>query len=94
MNVAQSFIISLGVGSTLTMANYFVGAGQLTVGGFVMFNSYNLQIYAPLGFLGALWRFIRQNMVDVEQVLNLMELDTKIPEVARPIKANVRFAEI
>ena len=29
----------------------------------------------PLAFLGTLWRIIRQAMVDVEQVLNLLEVD-------------------
>ena len=73
LNVSQSVVICLGLGGTLCLAHYFLGEGDLTVGGFVMFNSYNLQIYAPLSFLGTLWRFIRQNMVDVEMVLNLLE---------------------
>ena len=59
-----------------------------------MFNSYNLQIYNPLGFLGSLWRWIRQNMVDVEQVLNLFEQNEKIPEAENPIVANIKLAEI
>jgi len=51
---------------TLALAYWFTLDKQLTIGGFVMFNSYNIQIYTPLGFLGSLWRWIRQNMVDVE----------------------------
>jgi ATP-binding cassette, subfamily B, heavy metal transporter len=66
LNISQSFIICVGLGSTLALANYFLINGELTVGGFVMFNSFNIQIYLPLGFLGTLWRWIRQNMVDVE----------------------------
>jgi len=55
-----------------------------------MFNSYNLQIYAPLGFLGTLWRWIRQNMVDVEQILNMLEINERIPESENPIKAEIK----
>ena len=66
INISQSFVISIGLATTLYLANYFLGINELTVGGFVMFNSYNLQIYIPLGFLGTLWRWIRQAMVDVE----------------------------
>lgn len=66
LNISQSFVISIGLATTLSLANYFLGINELTVGGFVMFNSYNLQIYIPLGFLGTLWRWIRQAMVDVE----------------------------
>ena len=66
------------------LANYFISLGNLTIGGFVMFNSYNLQIYTPLSILGTLWRWVRQSMVDVEQVLNLLEADEMIPEIEKP----------
>ena len=78
LNITQSLVISIGLGSTLYLANWFMMEDKLTVGGFVMFNSYNLQIYAPLGFLGTLWRWVRQNMVDVEQILNMLEINEKI----------------
>jgi len=42
VNVAQSFIITLGIGTMLTVAYYFFTEGKLTVGEFVMFNAYNL----------------------------------------------------
>jgi len=54
-----------------------------------MFNGYNMQIYVPLGFLGTLYRWIRQNMVDVEQVLNLLEVDDRISEIEEPVKADI-----
>ena len=59
-----------------------------------MFNSYNIQIYTPLGFLGTLWRWIRQNMVDVEQVLNLLEANERIPEPENPVPSNVTKGQI
>jgi len=78
----------------LTLANYFIETDRLTIGGFVMFNSYNLQIYGPLGFLGTLWRWIRQNMVEVEQVLNLLDINERIPENENAEKANIKVAQI
>jgi ATP-binding cassette subfamily B protein len=94
LNIVQALVIAVGLCSTLTLANYFFETDRLTVGGFVMFNSYNLQVYMPLGFLGTLWRWIRQNMVDVEQVLNLLEQNERIPEVENPIKADIKQATI
>ena len=44
--------------------------------------------------MGSLWRWIRQNMVDVEQVLNLFETNERIPEIAEPIPANISNGEI
>ena len=94
LNIIQAFIISLGLVSTLMLATYFVSLNNLTVGGFVMFNSYNLQIYTPLAILGSLWRFVRQSMVDVEQVLNLLEADEKISEEEKPEPCNVSKGQI
>jgi len=94
LNVSQSLVICLGLGGTLCLAHYFLLEEELSIGGFVMFNSYNLQIYAPLSFLGTLWRFIRQNMVDVEMVLNLLEVDERIPEAEHPVEADVRKGDI
>ena len=94
LNISQTTVICLGLGLTLSLANYFISEQRLSVGGFVMFNSYNLQIYMPLSFLGTLWRFIRQAMVDVEQVLNLLEVDEKIPEVDNPIPSKISRGEI
>lgn len=59
-----------------------------------MFQQYNLQIYTPLGFLGTIYRWIRQAMVDVEQVLNLLEIDNRIVESTKPEKVNIKGGEI
>ena len=42
-------------------------------------------MYAPLNFLGTFWRLIRQSMVDVELVFELLEIDERIKEVENPI---------
>lgn len=42
LNIAQAFAICLGLGSTLCLAIRFLEVDELTVGGFVMFNSFNL----------------------------------------------------
>ncbi len=72
LNIVQAFVIAIGLLTTLMLANNFLSRNLINVGTFVMFNSYNNQIYQPLGFLGTLWRFVRQYMIDVEQVLNLL----------------------
>ena len=59
-----------------------------------MINTYILQMYAPLGFLGTFWRFIRQAMVDVEMVFELLEVDEKIKEVEEPISSDIKRGEI
>lgn len=64
------------------------------VGDFVIINTYILQIYAPLNFLGTFWRFIRQSMADVELVFELLEIDETIKETKRPLPPSIRGGEI
>lgn len=48
-------IINIGLLSVLLLAQYHVSEKTLTPGDFVMFITYNMQIYMPLSFLGFLW---------------------------------------
>ena len=59
-----------------------------------MINTYILQMYAPLGFLGTFYRFIRQAMVDVELVFELLEVDEKIKEVDNPLPPQISKGEV
>lgn len=61
---------------------------------FVVFNTYILQIYFPLGFLGTFWRFIRQSWTDIELVLDILAVDQSIKESENPIEANIHSGEI
>ena len=72
LNVVQTIITCSGLAATLLLANWYLQNDQLTVGDFVMFNSYILGVYNPLGQLGRLWKQIKKGMVDVEEVLNLL----------------------
>lgn len=64
------------------------------VGDFIMINTYILQMYAPLNFLGTFWRFIRQAMADVELVFELLEIDEAIKEPRAPQKSDISTGEI
>ena len=59
-----------------------------------MINTYILQIYAPLNFLGTFWRFIRQSMSDVELVFEHLEIDETIKESRNPLPASIHGGEI
>lgn len=59
-----------------------------------MLNSLIIQMYMPLGILGTMWRFIRQSMVDVEMVLELLEVDEIIKEPEHPLSPRIFAGEI
>lgn len=51
-------------------------------------------MYAPLNFLGTFWRFIRQSMVDVEMVFELLEVDESIKDPKKPVPLSIKGGEI
>ena len=74
LNVAQTFIIMLGITIMLVMSAYGIRNGDINVGGFVVINAYMLQLYQPLNFLGSVYREIRQALTDMENMFSLLEV--------------------
>jgi ATP-binding cassette subfamily B protein len=73
LNFGQSFLITSGLVIVMVMAAFGVQNGQLTVGDFVMVNAYMIQITMPLNFLGTVYREIRQSLVDMGEMFDLLE---------------------
>jgi ATP-binding cassette subfamily B protein len=82
LNAGQSLIITAGLVAVMVMAARGVQAGALTVGDFVMVNAYMIQITLPLNFLGTVYREIRQALIDMDAMFDLLEQPAEI--VDRP----------
>ena len=78
LNFGQSVIITIGLVIVMVMAAIEVQNGTLTVGGFVMINAYMIQITVPLNFLGTVYREIRQALVDMGQMFDLLEQPSEV----------------
>ncbi|WP_409202586.1 ABCB family ABC transporter ATP-binding protein/permease [Sulfitobacter sp. S223] len=78
LNFGQSLIITVGLVAVMVMAALGVQNGTLTVGDFVMVNAYMIQITVPLNFLGTVYREIRQALVDMGQMFDLLEQPAEI----------------
>ena len=72
LNFGQSFLITCGLIGVMVLAAIGVQKGSLTVGDFVMVNAYMIQITVPLNFLGTVYREIRQSLVDMGQMFDLL----------------------
>ncbi|KAL5110602.1 ATP-binding cassette sub-family B member 6 mitochondrial [Taenia crassiceps] len=81
LNVTQSAIITAGllVGTLLCARDVVIGT--LTVGDFVLFCTYILQLYMPLNFFGTYYRLLQTSFVDMENMFELLEDDTSIHDV-------------
>ena len=71
LNICQNIVIIFGVTSLMLISASEVKKNNLTVGDFVVINTYLLQLYQPLNFLGSVYREIRQAIIDMENMFNL-----------------------
>ncbi len=88
LNFGQSLIITTGLVIVMVMAAMGVQSGALTVGDFVMVNAYMMQITMPLGFLGTVYREIRQALVDMGEMFDLLGQPAEVTDKpgAKPLK--------
>ena len=80
LNFGQSVIITGGLVAVMVMAAVGVQNGTLTVGDFVMVNAYMIQITMPLNFLGTVYREIRQALVDMGEMFDLLEQPAEVKD--------------
>ena len=80
LNVGQAIIIAVGLTIMMLMAAHGVSQGKLNVGQFVLVNTYLMQLYQPLNFLGFVYREFNQGLVDMEQMFSLMRTDREITD--------------
>ncbi len=84
LNIGQQMIVAVGVTAVMAMAARGIVAGTMTLGDFVLVNTYLMQLLQPLGMFGMVYRQIKQGLVDLEKLLDLMRVK---PAVADDPKA-------
>lgn len=99
LNIGQALIISIGLTVVMLITGQGIVGGTLTVGGFVMANTYLMQLYQPLNFFGFVYREVKQALVDIEKMFGLLKEEVEIADTvdANPLKlvgGEVRFENI
>jgi len=94
LNFGQSLLITGGLVVVMVMAAIGVQNGALTVGDFVMVNAYMIQITLPLNFLGTVYREIRQALVDMGQMFDLLEQPSEVTDKPGADVLNVQGGEV
>jgi ATP-binding cassette subfamily B protein len=84
-------------GSSLMLSVYVaarsVQAGNMTVGEFILVNSYMIQIFRPLELLGYALKDIAQGLAFIEKMLDLVSLESE-QDALRPIELSAGTGEV
>jgi len=99
LNTGQSAIIATAVTLILWRATQGVIDGKMTLGDLVLVNSFMIQLYIPLNFLGVIYREIKQSLADMERLFALLDQNREIADApdARPLQtrgALVKFSHV
>ena len=99
LNTGQSLIIATAVTLILWRATEGVIAGTMTLGDLVLVNSFMIQLYIPLNFLGVIYREIKQSLADMERLFSLLDQNREVADSphAQPLVtrgAQVEFSHV
>lgn len=99
LNAGQAVIFTVGLTATMLMCALGVRSGRNTVGDFVMINAMMIQLYQPLNFMGMVYREIKQAVIDIEKMFEVLSRDPEIKDRpgARPLQVGsgaVRFDDV
>jgi len=89
LNFGQSLLITAGLVIVMVMAAIGVQNGDLTVGDFVMVNAYMIQITMPLNFLGTVYREIRQSLIDMGEMFDLLQYEREVEDKPDAVPLNI-----
>tara|TARA_R110000868_G_scaffold49348_5_gene159373 strand:+ start:1897 stop:3792 length:1896 start_codon:yes stop_codon:yes gene_type:complete len=99
LNFGQALIFYGGFLVIGIMAINGVLNKTLTLGDFVLLNTFLMQIYRPLNFIGFVYRELRQGLTDIEEMFKLLDQDPEIEDKAnaKPLAVTgpvIRFDDV
>ncbi len=80
LNFGQGLIFWIGMIIINIMSANGVMNGSMSVGDFVLVNTFMMQIYRPLNFIGSVYREIRQGLADIEEMFTLLQQKPEIED--------------
>ena len=99
LNSGQALIITAGTIAVLVIASFDLQSGLITIGEFVGLNVIMMQLFLPLNFLGTVYREIRQSLVDMGEMFDLLdqEIEIKDSDISKEIefkKGEIVFKDV
>ena len=99
LNSGQGVIFTIGLTIVMLMCISGIRAGTHTIGDFVLINAMMIQLYQPLNFMGMLYREVKQAVIDIETMFQLLGQHPEIQDKpgAPPLQVAsgaVRFEDV
>lgn len=94
LNIGQGIIIAAGVTGSMLLAAQGVVAETMTIGDFVLVNSYLIQLFLPLNFLGFVYREIKRSLTDMESMFKLLREQAEVEDKPDAPALQVRGGEV
>jgi ATP-binding cassette subfamily B protein len=99
LNIGQAVIFTAGLTAVMLMCALGVQSGRHTVGDFVLINAMMIQLYQPLNLMGMLYREIKQAVIDIEKMFEVLARPAEIEDApdAKPLAVSaghVRFDDV
>jgi ATP-binding cassette subfamily B protein len=90
LNIGQIVIFTIGMTICMVMSGAAVMRGEQTIGDFVLINALLMQLSIPLNFIGFVYREIKQGLIDIEAMFDLLDVAPEI--VDRPDARDLKVA--
>ena len=94
LNFVQGAVIAIGVTIILIMAAQGVVNSTLSLGDLIMIQALLLQLFIPLGGLGIIYRQIKHNFIDMNNMFDLLERSSKVTDVENAAELKVTQGEV
>ena len=99
LNVGQAAITNLMMGGGMALVVWGWSEGRFTAGNVVLVSTLLAQLFRPLDLLGMVYRTIRQGVIDMGAMFDLIDTPSEIVDVAgaKPLviaRGHVRFEDV
>ena len=80
LNIGQVIIFTTGMTVCMILSGTAVLRGEQTIGDFVLINALLMQLSIPLNFIGFVYREIKQGLIDIETMFDLLDVPMEITD--------------
>jgi ABC-type transport system involved in Fe-S cluster assembly fused permease/ATPase subunit len=80
LNVGQSLITNLMMAGAMAYTVWGWSTGRFTTGDVVLVNTLLAQLFRPLDMLGMVYRTVRQGLIDMEAMFNLVDTPAEVTD--------------